>query len=274
MSEPGIDRESIVEALDAEWAEFAGLLSTLSPVDWEAPSPCPGWRVRDVVAHVIGTESGLDGQQAPATDVDVTTLPHVHNEIAAANERWVLSMRDAPSEQLEDWFWAITRRRLAALRSMSETDFAAPSWTPAGPSTYGRFMRIRLFDCWLHEQDVREALRRPGHDSGPCAELALDEIEAALGYLVGKRAQAPTGSSVSIRLTGPVRREFQVEVTDRARLVDRLVGPPTATLRLSSNLFTRLAGGRVVPEAHLREVELSGDEELGRRIASNLAFII
>lgn len=36
-----------------ERADFAALLAVLPPGQWEAPSLCAGWRVRDVVAHVI-----------------------------------------------------------------------------------------------------------------------------------------------------------------------------------------------------------------------------
>src|SRR4051794_26661265 len=37
----------------AERTELADLLATLRPEQWEAPSLCEGWRVRDVVAHVM-----------------------------------------------------------------------------------------------------------------------------------------------------------------------------------------------------------------------------
>ncbi|WP_028922642.1 maleylpyruvate isomerase family mycothiol-dependent enzyme [Pseudonocardia acaciae] len=36
-----------------ERADLAELLATLSPEQWEAPSLCEGWRVRDVVAHML-----------------------------------------------------------------------------------------------------------------------------------------------------------------------------------------------------------------------------
>lgn len=39
-----------------ERAELADLLATLGPDQWEAPSLCAGWRVRDVVAHMYGYE--------------------------------------------------------------------------------------------------------------------------------------------------------------------------------------------------------------------------
>jgi uncharacterized protein (TIGR03083 family) len=38
---------------DAENAEFVAYLGTLSDRDWDAPSLCEGWRVRDVVGHIL-----------------------------------------------------------------------------------------------------------------------------------------------------------------------------------------------------------------------------
>ncbi|WP_214405485.1 maleylpyruvate isomerase family mycothiol-dependent enzyme [Pseudonocardia lacus] len=40
----------------AERADLADLLATLTPAQWEAPTLCAGWRVRDVVAHVFSYE--------------------------------------------------------------------------------------------------------------------------------------------------------------------------------------------------------------------------
>jgi len=37
----------------AERTDLADFLVTLTPEQWEAPSLCEDWRVRDVVAHVM-----------------------------------------------------------------------------------------------------------------------------------------------------------------------------------------------------------------------------
>jgi uncharacterized protein (TIGR03083 family) len=44
-------------------SEFAAQAEALAPTDWDAPSRCEGWRIRDVVAHLILPErfSGLGG---------------------------------------------------------------------------------------------------------------------------------------------------------------------------------------------------------------------
>jgi len=268
------DRERVVGALLDEWRALDELLSGLDPAAWAAPTPLPGWSVADVVAHVIGTEASLSGEPVPEAGGGAEPPAHVRNDIGALNERWVESLRPSPPAEVLARFREVTSRRAAALRAMTPEDFEAPSWTPVGQATYGRFMEIRVFDCWLHEQDIRDGLGLPGNRDGGGAELSVDEIVRALGYLVGKRAGAPDGSSVTIELTGPVRRVVHVAVDGRAAVVDSLAAPATTTLRLSSDLFVRLAGGRLDAEAALPGVTIEGDEELGRKVATSLAFTI
>ena len=126
--------------------------------DW---TRLPGWRVTDVVAHLVGTESSLAGDPTPEDGTDVTDLPHVRNGIAAFNEKWVHALREETPEAMLARFREVTARRTEQLRGMSQDDCDAPSWTPAGDGTYGRFMQIRIYDCWLHELDIRDAVGRP-----------------------------------------------------------------------------------------------------------------
>jgi uncharacterized protein (TIGR03083 family) len=269
------DKQRIVEALAEEWAAIADLCAGLSDEQWHTATDCPGWTVKDNVSHIIGTELALAGEKLP--DVELADRSHLKNPIGEANELWIEARRGtAPADVLAE-FRAVTDRRLAALRAMSQADFDADSWTPAGQATYGRFMQIRVFDCWMHEQDIREAVGLPGHEAGTPAEVSLDEITTAVGFLVGKRAGAPDGARVRIALEGGVMRELLVEVTGRAAVVPALSGPPTAEVTMPFTLFMRLCGGRTTAEAALADgtIGLGGpDGELARRIATSLPFTI
>ena len=281
MAAPGIGADSsgaaLTQQLSEVWTELAKVGAGLSDKEWDTPTPCPGWTVGAQYAHVIGTESMLLGRDNP--EVDPGRPDHVRNDIGGFNEVWVAALAASPRQDVLDRFGDVTSARRESLAAMSEEDFAKPSWTPVGQADYRRFMQIRVFDCWTHEQDVRQAVGRPGHEGGPVAEQSVDEIVRAIGYIVGKKAGAPAGSSITLALTGPVVRHVHVAVIDgRARAVDELTGPPTATVRLGSNAFTRLASGRVDPKevlaGALGGVELSGDADLGRQVVTNLAFTI
>jgi uncharacterized protein (TIGR03083 family) len=278
---PGIAAASSASALQSQldevWSSLATLGAGLSDAEWDAATACPGWPVSAQYAHVIGTESMLLGRPSP--EVAPLRPDHVRNDIGGFNEAWVLAMAAEPRPSVLARFAEVTSARREALAAMGEDDFAADSWTPVGPADYRRFMQIRVFDCWVHEQDVRYGVDRPGHDDGPVAEQSVDEIVRALGYIVGKKAGAGPGSSARITLTGPVERQIEVAVVDgRARVVDEINGSPTATLTLSSTAFTRLACGRTdgssVRSGAFDGVVLGGDTAFAARIVDSLPFTI
>lgn len=269
-----LPQAAVVDALEAEWASLDALLADLGDDEWAAPTALPGWDVQANVAHVIGTEALLAGIDPPPVEVDVAALPHVRNDIAAFNERWVAALAPWPPADVLARFREVVPERLAALRAMGTDEWDAESFTPAGPDSYGRFMRIRVFDCWMHEQDVREAVGRPGHDHGPAVEQALDEIGTAMGYVVGKRAGAPDGAAVTVALEGPAARDLHVQVAGRAAVVDRLDRDPDVVVRAEVVAFTRLAGGRATPAQVGDAVRVEGDRELGRRLLDALGYTI
>ena len=158
---------------------------------------------------------------------------------------------------------------------MTRTDFDSEAMTPAGPDTYGRFMRIRIMDIWMHEQDVREALRRRGHLTGQAPQQSLAEVAAALGYVVGKRVAPPAGTTVRFELTGDLAGTLDIEVTDRARLVAGIDGSPTVEIRVPGDRFVRIAGGRLSDSDDPQMgVAYTGDATLGGEIITNLPFMI
>jgi uncharacterized protein (TIGR03083 family) len=267
-----LPQDPIVEALAEEWARLEDLLTGLEETSWSTPTALPGWDVKAVVAHLIGTESMLLGEPTPDVTIDPAEYQHVRNDMGRINEAWVASMADrAPIEMLAR-FRDTTSRRLEALRSCGPDQWDAEGVTPVGKDTYGRFMRVRAFDCWIHEQDIRDAVNIPGGEGGAAAELTLDEIEAALGYVVGKKAGAPAGSRVSFELTGPAARSLHVEVGERANVVPALSGPPTVTLTMPAGVLARLAAGRGDPEALRRQISIDGDQALGDWIVANFAY--
>ena len=267
-----LDKPAVLAGLFAVWEDIDTLVSGFDEAQWQAPTALPGWKVHDVIAHLVGTESMLQGAGTPDADIDVSTLKHVRNDIGVLNERWVRRMRDLSDAELLEKFRTTTAQRRMALSDMSNHDWNQVTATPAGPDTYGRFMRVRVFDCWMHELDVRDAVGQQAGVSeliGPAADLSLDEMATSMGFVVGKLGGAPEGSRVSFELMGPVGRTINVAVDGRARVVDDFGDDdPTTTIRLDALLFTRLAGGRTNVDHerdHLRR-------RRGRRQADRRAF--
>lgn len=270
-----LPKDDTIAALLEELATIDGLLAELDDEDWKRPTALPGWDVQANVAHIIGTESILAGAPAPPTDVDVAGLDHVRNDIGGMNEPWVLALAGLTPVEVREHLRAIVEQRTATLSAMTQDEWDAEGFTPAGMDTYGRFMRIRVFDCWMHEQDIRDAVARPGHLDGPAVVLALDEMATAMGFVVGKRAGAPDGARVTFALTGQAARDIHVAVDGRATVVPMLDTPASVVITTDVHTFTRLAGGRT-PWGSIDPslVTITGDHALGEQILTNLAYTI
>jgi uncharacterized protein (TIGR03083 family) len=273
-----LDKSEVLSGLFAVWDDIDALLDGLSETEWQAVTPLPGWCVRAVVSHIIGTESFLQGIAPPQPDIDVKTLDHVRNDIGAMNECWVRHLSGESGAGVLERFRAVTNDRRTALTRLSDEEWNAVMPTPVGMESYGRFMRVRAFDCWMHEQDMREALSRPSSDDeldGTPSQLALDEVVATMGYVVGRLAKAPDGSRILFELTGPLARSIRVSVDGRAQVVDDFGGrEPTATIRLDGLQFTRLSGGRPMSPARAQDIELGGDKDVAAQVADHLNFVI
>ncbi|GAB2566951.1 maleylpyruvate isomerase family mycothiol-dependent enzyme [Nocardia heshunensis] len=272
MTDTVPDRAEITALLSDQWDAITRLVDGLEENAWRTATPLPGWTVFDVVAHVIGTESLLLGEPTP--DIEVSG-PHIRNEIGALNEKWIAALRPLTGSQLLERFLEVTGRRLKALEQITPEAWAEKVPTPVGMAPYGRFMRIRVFDCWMHEHDIADALGVSVDEGGTRGEQSFEELLPALGRAAVKGAGAPDGSRLTIEVTGPVARQLHIAVEGgRASLVETLDAPATVVLTLDSGLFARLRGGRTTADEHAGRIIITGDTDLGNRLVRSLAFTI
>ncbi len=175
--------QEIVDALDDVWASMQRLGDELDEAQWKVPTDCPGWTVQDNLAHIVGIESVILGLPEPV--VDLPDLPHVKNDLGRSNEIWVESVRPLSGAEVLHEFRVIAASRLTRLRSLTEAEWSAPSWTPAGPGAVRDLIPFRVLDSWIHELDMRRALERPANMESPSARLALGRLRGVLGMIVG-----------------------------------------------------------------------------------------
>jgi uncharacterized protein (TIGR03083 family) len=266
--------EESIALLSACWASIAELTASITPTEWDLATDCPGWTVRDNVSHLIAIERRLLG--LPPDPALSEYPPHVKNDTGKFNEDAIELRRHRPGAEVRAEFNEITAQRARMLTAMSTEDFDRPGWSPIGEVPYRQFMTVRLFDCWAHEQDMRRALARPGHLTGPVVDAVMAWHRRSLGFVVGKKAGAPDNSVVAFSVTGPTAAHYIVEVHDRrAAVVDNASSPPTATLTLDTETFNALLCGRwTAHEARARhKLALDGDIALASSVADAMAYV-
>ena len=243
--------QQLVDLMEHVWRSIDGLCSSLSEAEWKTSTDCPGWTVQDQVAHLGGAESQILGNPAP--DHTPRETGHVKSDGGLSNEVLVDWRRAWTGRQVLDEFRELTGQRVAALRSMTDEEFAAETQTPLGPAPVSEFISIRIMDAWVHEQDIRRALGRAGELEGPTAAHSVGRLIRAMPFVVARRAQAPDGTTVVFDIAGPAGRVLPVLVEgNRGREAEEALAGPMVRISLDAETFGCLGCGRWDPEEMLR----------------------
>ena len=93
------DRRFMDDLADT-WSALAALGRQLEPAEWELPTECPGWQVRDHCAHVVGTESALLGMSARRPAVGgASTGQRPERRSTACCRAWATSPASASTQR-------------------------------------------------------------------------------------------------------------------------------------------------------------------------------
>ncbi|MXM64986.1 maleylpyruvate isomerase family mycothiol-dependent enzyme [Streptomyces sp. HUCO-GS316] len=246
------------------------LVQPLVEGEWNRRTPLPGWSVRDIVSHVIGMDCEMLGDPRP-----IHTLPrdlyHVTNDAQRYTEMQVDVRRHHTSPEMTSELEYTVIRRNRQLRNESRE----PGTKVRGPLgtelTLEESMRSHAFNVWVHEQDLRAALGRPGNLDSPGAHIARDVLLAELPGVVAQGAGAPRSSAIVFDVHGPVEflRTVRVDMQGRGTLETAPALGPAAMLTLDWETYVRLACGRVTREAAADRVKAEGDPDLAEAILQN-----
>jgi uncharacterized protein (TIGR03083 family) len=211
-------------------------LAQLTAADWQRPTDCTGWTVRDVVAHLVGAAEG-HGSMTVWLSQYVWGMRHrqeyAGSSLDAMNHKQIDDQRALPD--------AVLPHRLAELSSAAVAGRSrrarwlgwapigldeAGSWTPGMPSrtTMGELCAVVLTrDVWAHRLDIARAL-------GTTPALDPDLDRAIVADLVADWAQQH-GQPVTLVLTGDAGGTFRT-------------GADGPTLTLDGLDFARILSGR------------------------------
>ncbi|PAZ14162.1 hypothetical protein CLM62_22375 [Streptomyces sp. SA15] len=240
--------------------------------EWNRRTPCPGWSVRDVVSHVIGLDCEMLGDPRPIHSLP-RDLFHVTNDHQRYMEMQVDVRRHHTAPEMTSELEYVIIRRNRQLRNESRD----PGTKVRGPLstelTLEESMRSHAFNVWVHEQDLRTALGRPGNLDSPGAHIARDVLLEELPRIVAEDASAPRSSAIVFDVHGPIEflRTIRVDIQGRGTLETVPALGPAATLTLDWETYVRLACGRTTPEAVADRVKAEGDLELTAAILRNFS---
>ena len=266
------DQERLAGYIDVWWSaisDFTTLLEELDPAEWDTMTDLPGWDVRAVAAHVAHLEGILAG--GPEETADVGEPPHVTGFMGLYTEIGVVNRRTtSPDAIINEIRESATTRHTLLLAAPPTDGSVKPEVVFGGvPWTWEVLLRNRPLDVWMHEQDVRRAVGRPGGlDTAPAKHTA-EYLADSLGFVLGKKVGAAPGTSLVLDMAGSEPCAFVINDAGRGERLSDPPTDPTVTLRMDRATFVVLAGGRCPADADA--VTIQGDQVLGQQVVDAMA---
>lgn len=200
-------------ALRREREALVGLLTDLDDEAWRARTPCCAWSVHQLAIHLVHDDLrrlSADRDGHAGAWIDAASLDELVVGLDRLNENWVAAVGPTLSPRLTvellEWLARPTEEHLLGL----EPDALESSVAWAGPGPHPNWLDVarEYTERWVHQQQLREAIGRPGladeDFAGPVVETFARGLPAALPR------PGETEQTV-VRVTGPFERSWTLE---------------------------------------------------------------
>jgi uncharacterized protein (TIGR03083 family) len=225
-----VDHDEAMQRAEVEVERVLAIVDQLSGADWERPTDCTDWTVRDVLCHLLGMWELQADPEERARQLKAAGHAAVHSGRLRIDELTALQVTERAAlstAELRQALHDAAPRALAARRNLPSHVRAAP-YDPQLPGegvwTIGYlFDIIHTRDPWLHRVDICRATGQglvlsPDHDGRI--------VENVVAEWAGKHAQPFT-----LRLGGPAGGRY-------------VAGTGGADLALDAIEFCRILSGR------------------------------
>lgn len=266
------------DALARVEAEWLGLLATITPREWDAPTIVPGWRVRHVAGHLLDTATRKlaivrDGfaaeRPASGSADDVRDFVNRLNAQGVAvygrlSVDVVRALQATVSAECVAWH--------RALDPMAPAAFAV-SW--AGETTSANWFDTarELTERWHHQAQIRLALGRPPLFERAVYHPVLDCFMRVLPHAYGS-TEARAGTLVSVRVDGDAADDWQlIREGDAWTLTAGLDATPAATVAIPADIAWRVFTKGLASEEAARRITVTGDAALAAPALRAVAIV-
>jgi uncharacterized protein (TIGR03083 family) len=250
------------------------LLSSLEGEDWNRPTVCSGWSVKDVAAHLLGGDVGILSRKRDSFtpgDAKISGWADLVALINGLNAEWVAAMRRISPDFLVTLLEFTGNQVNDYFSSLDPSAIGDPvDWVAEGPAPVWLDLAREYTERWHHQQQIRDATGRPGH----CEDRYLGAVlETFVRALPRTYADADAPLATSVLLTIDSRSWSLVREESGWQLYSGTSNDPSAVVRLDGGAAWRLFTKGLKPDSVGNRVSIAGDRVLGERLLSTISII-
>lgn len=187
---------------EQEYAALLAMLRPLSADDWTRPTECPGWSVRDMVAHVTGAAEEAVRPTVQARHMAVARTRDRRLAVVDSLSAQQIAARagHGPAELLAELGRLASRaprKRAAVPKLVRRTKLPAGVGAPQPGDTMAYLLDVIFTrDVWMHRIDIARATG--------CAMPESEAEPAVVAQIVRDLSRVWAGTPFTLTLTGRV----------------------------------------------------------------------
>ena len=190
-------------------AHLLELLGGLTPADWDRPTVARKWTVKDVAAHLLDGNIRAISTYRDQVEIRLETKIDGYLQLVEylnnLNAEWVKAMKRVSPKILLQWLEDTHDGYIQCLEALDLLAPARFSVAWAGDEVSPNWFHIarEYTEKWHHQQQIRQAVGRPGLFTREFYHPALATFFRALPHQY-RNAQANTGTRILIEVTPKV----------------------------------------------------------------------
>jgi uncharacterized protein (TIGR03083 family) len=259
-------------------AKLIELLRSLSPEDWEKQTLAPKWKVKDVAAHLLDTQTrklaaarqgyNPDNSKKLSSEQLVALINHLNAEGVRAYSRLspdeLISRMETVSRESAEYH--------SALDPFARAMFPV-SWAGEEESLNWFDTAREFTERWHHQQQIRVAVARPGIMTREFYFPVLDCFLRSLPHTY-REASAKPGSLAQFIISGECGGSWYL-FRDGAswRLVATPTGEKISETTIPQEIAWRVFTKGISYEEARTHVRVTGDELVGLRILRMISIV-
>jgi uncharacterized protein (TIGR03083 family) len=266
----------IVDLFPEILAGLIELLSGLDASDWQRPTVCSGWSVKDVATHLLGVEiSNLSGRRDG--HVSGTMIDGWVELVAFLNKwnaDWVDVSRRISAPLLVDLLQFTGGQMNNYFRTLDPQALGgAVAWIGEAPAPIWLDVAREYTERWHHQQHIRDAVGQSGFKEPRYLAPVLATFVRALPRTL-ENIPAASGTSVMLTITGPSGGRWSVVRAESGwKLYAGASADPTAETVLDEDTAWRLFTHGLAPDQVGEAVVMKGELKLSQQVLEMVSII-
>jgi uncharacterized protein (TIGR03083 family) len=266
----------VVDRFPAERAALLELLGALDPASWDMETACPGWTVRDIVAHLVADDLGRLSRDRDAYSPDRRQPGEdVVAFVNRQNGEWVEAMRRVSPRLLRTLLEIGGRETQAHFEALDPFAVGGSVFWATGSDLAPVWLDLarEFTERWHHQQQIRDAVGAPPLMDPAICRPVLATFAYALPHTF-RSVDAPPGTTITLDVSGESGGEWStIREAGAWRLALGRPQSPAAEVEIHQDDFWRLVTKGMAPADAERRARIAGDRDLGRHVLTMVAII-